>query len=1014
MHKLYSIAFCFLCVILPSPAQGFLDSPVQGTYLKDYFIINYMDQDSIAGRARDPFCGSKAYEGNTGIDFVIKDYKQIDEGVKVLAAAPGYVFKVVDTEFDRNTTSNPALGFGNYIGISHLYNGKLYYTYYAHLKKNSHKVDSGMIVTAGQVIAEVACSGNCITPHLHFEVWTDSSVMDPFLGNCTLNTSIGSLWRSQLSYDANFGVIQSGLSNTALTYGALRERPTHVSTYTFPQDSTITFWAEYKGVRTGDSLVAEWYTPSGQLWYRYGTKADADYWLGWWWSIIYHPALYNGESGLWNVKLLRNGVVEKVQAFTTKVTIPPFLSSPIAGNYLKDYIITSYVDQDLTLGAARDPFCGNKVTDASYGTDFMIKDYKQIDEGVNVLAVAPGTVFVVVDSLPDRNTVSDGTQSFGNYIGVQHTIMGKNFYSYYAHIKKNSRKVSVGTVVTEGQPLGQVACSGDCSAPKLHFELWSDSSVVDPFVGNCSYASSTGSLWKSQPAYDTSFSILQSGMNEHAITYAAIRERPSMTLDFKFPQDSTITFWVEAKGIRIGDSLVAEWYSPSGALWYRFGTQSDADYWVGWWWSVIYHPELYKGESGLWTVKFLHNGVVEKSQTFTVRTVTGIQPFLDTPIEGQYLKDYYIVNYVDQDTLLGVARDPYCGTKTYDGNYGTDFVIKDYKQIDEGVNVVAAAPGVVFKVIDTLADRSKTSDGTYNFGNYIGIRHSINGTNYYTYYAHLKKNSHSVDSGMTVTAGRVLAQVACSGDCLAPNLHFEVWSDTSVLDPFHGPCSFNQSGATLWKSPLLYDSTFGIIQHGLSDKPALYNTLRERPDLVTEYQYPRDTTVTFWLESKGVRTNDSLVAEWYTPSGTLWYRYGTKSDGDYWLSWWWSVIYHPAKFQGNDGEWTVRFYRNGTLERSQAFTTRTVSGVHGDERSDSEPTVIITHIANRIFMSSEEPGFSAARVELYDLLGRNIAADVTSPNESTKSILLPDNSQGLYLLKVTGATGVRTYSIMLH
>ncbi len=118
MHKFYSLVFCFLCIILPTSAQGFLDTPVQGTYLKDYFIINYMDQDSIAGRARDPFCGSKAYEGNTGIDFVIKDYKQIDEGVKVVAAAPGYVFKVVDSEFDRNTTSNPALGFGNYIGIS--------------------------------------------------------------------------------------------------------------------------------------------------------------------------------------------------------------------------------------------------------------------------------------------------------------------------------------------------------------------------------------------------------------------------------------------------------------------------------------------------------------------------------------------------------------------------------------------------------------------------------------------------------------------------------------------------------------------------------------------------------------------------------------------------------------------------------------------------------------------------------------------------------------------------------
>ena len=73
-------------------------------------------------------------------------------------------------------------GLGNYIGITH--DGE-FQTYYGHLKKNSLLVSEGDTVSQGQVIAQVASSGNSTDPHLHFELWYDSTFyIDPFSGPC--------------------------------------------------------------------------------------------------------------------------------------------------------------------------------------------------------------------------------------------------------------------------------------------------------------------------------------------------------------------------------------------------------------------------------------------------------------------------------------------------------------------------------------------------------------------------------------------------------------------------------------------------------------------------------------------------------------------------------------------------------------------------------------------------------------------------------------------------------------
>ena len=76
------------------------------------------------------------------------------------------------------------------------------------------------------------------------------------------------------------------------------------------------------------------------------------------------------------------------------------------------------------------------------------------------------------------------------------------------------------------------------------------------------------------------------------------------------------------------------------------------------------------------------------------------------PLHGTAGKDFWIDYYVDHDTSTGV-RDAHCGTKTYDGHRGTDFLIRSFKTMDSGVYVYAMADGIVYETRDGNFDREK-------------------------------------------------------------------------------------------------------------------------------------------------------------------------------------------------------------------------------------------------------------------------------------------------------------------
>ncbi len=108
--------------------------------------------------------------------------------------------------------------------------------------------------------------------------------------------------------------------------------------------------------------------------------------------------------------------------------------------------------------------------------------------GVDVLAVAPGTVVEVVRDLPNVAPGKNPTgltiaQIAGNRVIVD---MGSGHYAMYAHLAPNSITVHVGDYVQQGQKLGLLGNTGNSSAPHLHFQVMDRPSSLDatslPFV----------------------------------------------------------------------------------------------------------------------------------------------------------------------------------------------------------------------------------------------------------------------------------------------------------------------------------------------------------------------------------------------------------------------------------------------------------------------------------------------------------------------------------------------------
>ncbi|APE42659.1 peptidase M24 [Sulfitobacter alexandrii] len=203
---------------------------------------------------------------------------------------------------------------------------------------------------------------------------------------------------------------------------------------------------------------------------------------------------------------------------------------------------------------------------------------------------------------------------------------------------------------------------------------------------------------------------------------------------------------------------------------------------------------------------------------------------LQSPVDCILGQDCFIQQYMDRDPGQG-AVDFTCAGLSYGGHKGTDFALPTRADMMAGVNVMAAAPGIVTGVRDGMDDRGYTPDRRAELagrecGNGIVIRHD-NG--WETQYCHLKQDSVTVGSGQKVEAGTVLGQIGQSGNAAFPHVHLSVRDDKGTpVDPFDpdGVLDCEDPGdSTLWAEPPTYQPG-GLLALGFANAIPDYDRIK--------------------------------------------------------------------------------------------------------------------------------------------------------------------------------------------
>lgn len=194
-------------------------------------------------------------------------------------------------------------------------------------------------------------------------------------------------------------------------------------------------------------------------------------------------------------------------------------------------------------------------------------------------------------------------------------------------------------------------------------------------------------------------------------------------------------------------------------------------------------------------------------------------PELSLPVDCDPGQTCFIEDYVDARPGQGMA-DYTCGLKSRDGHRGTDFSLFSFEAMENGVAVLAAAPGRVAATRDGMEDRPVTDETRDSIrgrecGNAVRIDH---GDGWQTLYCHMARGSVAVRDGDIVERGAVLGQIGLSGLTNAPHVHLGVLRNGAVVDPFN-PGDSTTCGAGdgngLWQAALPYTPT-GLFTAGFA------------------------------------------------------------------------------------------------------------------------------------------------------------------------------------------------------
>ena len=231
--------------------------------------------------------------------------------------------------------------------------------------------------------------------------------------------------------------------------------------------------------------------------------------------------------------------------------------------------VANYVDVEPT-EAARDFRCKGRTYNAHDGTDFAIRDRAVMEQGVTVIAAAPGTVLRVRDGVEDRALTDEGSKraiagrECGNGVVLEHD---GGWQTQYCHLRRGSIRVRVGERVERGRPLGLVGLSGRTEFPHVHLTVRRNGQVIDPFTGRLQSAGCGGEekpLWRADAHVSYEYVALYNAgfwdgqPDLEAIRNGRVSNRPLP------PTATALVLWVDVFGIQAGDLVRFRIIGPDG------------------------------------------------------------------------------------------------------------------------------------------------------------------------------------------------------------------------------------------------------------------------------------------------------------------------------------------------------------------------------------------------------------------------------------------------------------------
>lgn len=288
-----------------------------------YGISNYIDQNpSVPNQLLDYNCGTRTYDLSSGYNHAGTDIfswpfpwqKMNQNRVQVIAAAAGTILYKSDGNFDQNCSFCTGSCNWNAVYVQHS-DGSV--AWYGHLKSGSLTTKTvGQTVASGEYLGIMGSSGNSTGPHLHFEVYTNSSytqLVDPWAGPCNSLNGSTSWWAIQQPYYVSTlnTIITHGIAPTS---GSCPGAEAVNQKINFAGGETIYLGSYYRDQQNGQQAVYTLYRPDNTVQATWTQNFTTYYSASWWWYSYVLPAA--AQTGTWKYEILYNGTQRVFTHFT--------------------------------------------------------------------------------------------------------------------------------------------------------------------------------------------------------------------------------------------------------------------------------------------------------------------------------------------------------------------------------------------------------------------------------------------------------------------------------------------------------------------------------------------------------------------------------------------------------------------------------------------------------------------------------------------------------------------------